>query len=48
MEITSDATKIRLAIFQLEEEAHLWLEWEKASKNVDAITWGEFLELFMG
>ena len=48
MEITSDATKIRLAAFQLEGEAHLWWDWAKASKNLEAMTWGEFRELFMG
>ena len=48
MEITSDATKIRLTAFQLEREAHLWWDWVNASNNLEAMTWREFCELFMG
>ena len=48
MEITSDATRIRLAVFQLESESHVWLGWVKASRNLEAMTWEEFRELFMG
>ena len=48
MEITSDATKIRLAAFQLEGEAQVWWDWVKDSKNLETMTWGEFKELFMG
>ena len=48
MEITSDVLKIRLATFQLEGESQVWWDWVKTSKNLEAMTWGEFCELFMG
>ena len=48
MEITSDVTKIRLATFQLEGESQVWWDWVKASRNLEAMTWEEFRELFMG
>ena len=48
MEITSDATKIRLAAFQLEGESQVWLDWIKTSRDMEATTWAEFQELFMG
>ena len=48
MEITSDATKIRLAAFQLEGEAQVWWKWAKTFKELEAISWAEFQELFMG
>ena len=48
MEITSDVTRIRLAAFQLEGESQVWLDWVKASRNLEAMTWEEFRELFMG
>ena len=48
MEITSDATRIRLAVFQLEGEAQVWWNWAKTSRDLEAITWAEFQELFMG
>ena len=48
MEITSDATKIRLAAFQLEGESQVWCDWVKASRDLEAMTWGKFHELFMG
>ena len=48
MEITSDATQIRLAAFQLEGEAQVWLRWARASRDLEALTWAEFQELFMG
>ena len=48
MEITSDATKIRLAAFQLEGESHIWWDWVKTSRDIEAMTWAEFHELFMG
>ena len=47
MEITSDVTRIRLAAFQLEGESHVWWDWVKTSRNLEAMTWGDFLELFM-
>ena len=42
MEITSDATKIRLAAFQLEGEAQVWWKWERTSRDLEAMTWAEF------
>ena len=48
MEITSDATRIRLAAFQLEGEAQVWWKWERTSRVLEAMTWTEFQELFMG
>ena len=48
MEITSDATRIRLAAFQLKGEAHVWWKWARTSRDLEAMTWAEFQELFMG
>ena len=48
MEITSDVTKIRLATFQLEGESQVWWDWVKSLRNLEAMTWEEFRELFMG
>ena len=48
IEITSDTTRIRLAAFQLEGEAQVWWRWAKTSKDLEAMTWVEFQELFMG
>ena len=48
MEITSDATRIKLAAFQLEGEAQVWWKWAKTSRDLKAMTWVEFHELFMG
>ena len=48
MEITSDTTMIRLAAFQLEGEAQVWWKWAKTSRDLEAMTWAEFQELFMG
>ena len=48
MEITSDATWIRLAAFQLEGEAQIWWKWARTSRDLEAMTWAEFQELFMG
>ena len=48
MEITSDATRIRLAAFQLEGEAQVWWKWARISRDLEAMTWAEFQELFMG
>ena len=47
MEITSDVTRIRLAAFQVEGESQVWWDWVKTSKNLEAMTWGDFRELFM-
>ena len=48
MEITSDATRIRLAAFQLEGEARVWWRWVRTSRDVEVMTWTGFQELFMG
>ena len=48
MEITSDATRIRLVAFQLEGEAQVWWKWARTSRDLEAMTWVEFQELFMG
>ena len=48
MEITSYAVKIRLATFPLEGEFQVWWDWVKISKNLEAMTRGEFRELFIG
>ena len=48
MEITSNATKIRLAAFQLEGECQVWWGWVKTSRDLEAMTWVEFHELFIG
>ena len=47
MEITSNVTRIRLAVFQLEGESHVWWDRVKTSINLEAMTWGDFRELFM-
>ena len=38
MEITSNATKIKLAAFHLEGESQVWWDWVKASRNLEAMT----------
>ena len=48
MEITSDATWIKLAAFQLEGEAQIWWKWARTFRDLEAMTWAEFQELFMG
>ena len=48
MEIASDTTRIRLAAFQLEGEAQVLWNWAKTSRNLEAMTWEEFHDLFMG
>ena len=48
MDITSNTTRIRLAAFQLEGEAQVWWKWARTSRDLEAMTWAEFLELFMG
>ena len=47
MDITSDAAKIRLAVFQLEGESQVWLDWVKTSRDLKAMTWAEFHRLYM-
>ena len=48
MESTFDATKIKLAAFQLDGEAQVWWNWARTSRDLEAMTWTEFQELFMG
>ena len=48
MEITSNTTRIRLAAFLLEGEAQVWWNWAKTYRDLEAMTWAEFQELFMG
>ena len=48
MENTSDTTRIRLAVFQLEGEAQVWWNRAKTYRYLEAMTWAEFQELFMG
>ena len=48
MEITSDTTRIILAVFQLEGEGQVWWNWAKTSRDLEAMTWAEFYEPFMG
>ena len=38
MEITSNAIKISLAVFQLEGESKVWWDWIKTSRNLEAMT----------
>ena len=47
MEITSATTPIKLAAFQLAGESLIWWDWVKTSRNVEAMTWVDFIELFM-
>ena len=48
MEVTSYATKVKLATFQLEIESQVWWDWVKALRNLEVMTWEEFRELFLG
>ena len=48
MEIASDTIGIRLAAFQLEGEAQVWWNWAKTSRYLEAMTWAEFHDLFIG
>ena len=48
MEITSDATRIRLVTFQVEGEAQVWWRWARTSRDLEVMTWAEFQELFIG
>ena len=38
MEITSDATRIRLATFRLKGESQIWLYWVKVSQDPEMMT----------
>ena len=46
-EITFDALRIRLVAFHLEGESQVWWNRVKASRDLEAMTWKEFRELFM-
>ena len=48
MEITFNVVKIILAVFQLEGESQVWWDWVKTSRDWEAMTWGDFCEIFMG
>ena len=48
IELTSDTTRIRLAMFQLESKAQIWWKWARTSRDLEAMTWAKFQELFMG
>ena len=48
MKIASNTTKIRLAAFQLEGEAQVWWNWAKTSIDLEAMTWTDFHDLFIG
>ena len=48
MKITFSTTRIRLVAFQLEGEAQVWWNWVKTSRDLEAMTWAEFHDLFMG
>ena len=47
MKITSATTPIKLAAFQPAGESLIWWDWVKTSINVEAMTWVDFIELFM-
>ena len=47
MKITSVATRIRVATFQLEGESQVWWDWIKVLRDLETMTWREFRELFM-
>ena len=34
MEISSNTTRIRLAVFQLESEAQIWWKWARTSRDL--------------
>ena len=48
MEIASNTTRIILAAFQLEGEAQVWWNWAKTSRDLEAMSWAEFPDFFMG
>ena len=48
MKIASDMTRIRLVAFQLKGEAQVRWNWAKTSRDLEAMTWAEFHDLFMG
>ena len=48
MEITFDATQIRLATFRLEGASQIWWDWVRILRDPEMMSWEEFRELFMG
>ena len=42
MEITSDVTRIRLVVFQLESEAQIWWKWARTSRDLRGAVVREF------
>ena len=42
MVITSDTTRIRLTMFQLESEAQIWWKWARTSRDLRGAFVGEF------
>ena len=48
MDITSDMTRIRLVVFHLEGNSQVWWDKVKTFRHLEAMTWEEFHELFMG
>ena len=42
MEITSDTTKIRLVVFQLQSEAQIWWKWARTSRELREVFVCEF------
>ena len=38
MEITSNATRIRLATFRLKGESHIWWDWVRVSRDPETMT----------
>ena len=42
MEITSDTTRIRLAVFQLEIEVQIWWKWARNSRDLKGVFVREF------
>ena len=48
MDITSNTDKIKVVVFQLEGKSQVWWDWVKTSRDLEAMTWAEFHELFMG
>ena len=47
MDITFDATKVRVAAFHLEGKSQVWWDWVKTSRDLEVMTWVEFHGLFM-
>ena len=39
IEITSNATRIRLATFLLEGESQIWWDWVRVSRDPEMMTW---------